>query len=237
MLPKIVKLTSLLIGIVGLNLGSTNQALSFVLFLQDGTPQNVTRWEGSGDSALINIGGETISSGDINFELDSSKSNTILFDFNIRTITLDINLLINSPLLQSIGEPPAPINLVEIATLPDFTIINSNNSPQPINMQFISEGTITQPFFAPQDTFLVGSGTIGIATEPYLIVDIDEAEFPLLFNGGGIIESGILNGFIYENDSSKELLPTPEPSPILGLFGLGLWAIVSNWKKRTSIKD
>lgn len=231
------KLTFLLIGAIGLNLSFTPKALSAVFFWQDGTPQEITDWTGRGSSVQIDIGSGLVDSGEISFDLDTSKNNTILFDFEGDSITLDINLLINAEILDTLGEPPAEMNLVETATLPPFSLINSNKQPTITRLEYISEGTITQPLSTPQETFVVGNGTIGIPQEPYLIIDIDESEFPLLFSGGGIIESEILGNFVYFNQSPKRPLAAPEPSSILSLFGLGLWGIAFGWKQQKLQKN
>ena len=240
MLKILPKLTVLLIGSVALNLGFTPKALSAIFFLQDGTPQEITDWTGTGSSVQIDTGNGLVDSGEISFDLDTSKNNTILFDFDGDSITLDINLLISAEILDTLGEPPAEMNLVETATLPAFSLIDSNKQPTITRLEYISEGTITQPLSTPQDTSFKGFGTIGIPTIPYLVVEIDDSEFPLIFSGGGIIESGILAGFAYDNVNYKRLIPgqaIPEPSSILGVLGLGLWGIVLGWKQQKSSKN
>lgn len=231
MLKILPKLTVLLIGTVGLNLSFTLEALSAIFFLQDGTPQEITQFEGTASSVDINLDGTVVPSGETSFNLDTSKTNTILFDFSNDSITLDINMLFTSELLENLNQPPGEINVVETATFPPFEIIDSNQKPTATSLISISEATISQPTLPPQTIFFESQGLIAIPTSPYLVVEMDN-DISFLFSGGGIIEEGILADIEYQSSRKPIKLAIPEPSSTIGLLGLALLGIASGWKQR-----
>lgn len=234
MLKLLPKLGLLLIGTLGLNLSLARQTLSAIISVQDGTPQTITSFKGTTDSIQINIGGNTFPSGEISFNLDTTKTNTILFDFDASLITLDINVLVSTELLENLGEPPAEMNILETVTMPTYQIVNSNLSPTSTTIEYRSEGTITQPSFTPQDVIFEDIGIIGVPQQGFVWIDIPNNEFPLVFSGGGTIQDGILTGFEYDNFNYKYPIPglTPEPSSVLGILGLGFIGILSRYKQK-----
>jgi hypothetical protein len=223
-----------LIGTLGLNLSLAHKTLSAIISVQDGTPQTITSFKGTTDSIQINIGSNTLPSGEISFDLDTTKTNTILFDFDASLITLDINVLVSTELLNNLGEPPAEMNIRETAIMPSYQVVNSNLPPTTTILQYRSEGTITQPSFTPQDVVFEDIGEMGVPQQPFVWINIPDNEFPLIFTGGGVIENGILAGFEYDNYNYKRPIPgvTPEPSSILSILGLGCIGILSRYKQK-----
>ena len=74
----------------------------------------------SGTLSAINVdlGAGPVSTGLLTFSLDTSApASNYIVDFDSATITANLNLLIDSPLLQSLGEPSAKIHIIESGSI------------------------------------------------------------------------------------------------------------------------
>ena len=156
--------------------------------------QQITAFSGTTTGIDVNLGSGAISSGDISFTLDTSQTNLIIYNFDSGYATFNINLLIDLPLLTSLGEPPASINLIESAFLPAFNIIEPPEPATSTDFNFLSDIIITQPLLSPQVSSSMGTGTIGIPTGEFKTLEFVDSS-TLNFFGGGTIQSGILSGF------------------------------------------
>lgn len=155
--------------------------------------QQITAFSGTTTGIDVDLGSGAISSGDISFTLDTSQTNLIIYNFDSGYATFNINLLIDAPLLTSLGEPPASINLIESAFLPAFNIIEPPEPPTSTDFSFLSDTIISQPLLSPQASSSMGTGTIGVPTGEFKTLEFVDSS-TLNFFGGGTIQSGILSG-------------------------------------------
>ncbi len=156
----------------------------------------ISSYMGSAPSIDIDLGMGIVPSGPISFTLDTSQTNVILYNFDSGYATLNINLLVDTPLLSSMGESPASLNLIESALLPAFNIVMPSVPPASTNTSFVSDGFASQPLLPAQALSFTGMGSIAPPTGDYKTLEFTGSD-PLVFFGGGQIISGTLAGFSY----------------------------------------
>lgn len=165
--------------------------------------QRITSFTGTGSSIAIDLGNGPIESGEISFSLDETKTNVLLYNFDSGYTTLDINILLDAPVLSDLGEEPVSFNLIESALLPAFNIVEEQAPSKNTNFTYIAEGFISQPLLNTEETSVIGGGTIGNPEGNFITIELVDPQ-PILFIGGGLIESGVFEGFEYWNSNVSE---------------------------------
>ncbi len=214
------KSLALCCSIVSLELFSSLATAWSATITQDGkfqisgfSQQEVSSFSGVGESILINTDLGLVPSGEITFSLDTTKENRLIYNFDSGYITLDVNLLLDAPILSVIEEDPVSFNLIESAFLPALNIVeNTSFVPEPIEFDYVAEGRIRQPSSDPQDVMVIGDGSLAPAQEEVLFIEIVEP-LPegILFIGGGLIETGVFAGFDYFNANRGFIRPRVDP--------------------------
>lgn len=75
--------------------------------------------EGKVSPIFLNLDSRPVSTGEITYSLDISdpESQTFAFDFDTKTVNVEIDYLLDFPLLRQLGRPPIKLNLSEVGTI------------------------------------------------------------------------------------------------------------------------
>jgi hypothetical protein len=184
-------------------------------FLVSGvSAQQITVNSGTATGIDVYIGGVPTPSGDIFFELDNSKTNLIIYNFDSGYITFNTNILIDIP---GLGLTDEPLNLIESAFLPDFNLIIPPDPPTSTELTYMmEEGFVSQPSAPTQTSTVSGTTIIGSPTGDYKTLEFVGDQMLELF-GGGEIQSGVLTGLAFYSLSYKDIL-NPRWSVSTALF-------------------
>lgn len=205
-MKKSIKVTSfsILLNLCLFNVASAATMTADGKFAISGiSAQRISSFTGTGSSINVDIGDGLVPSGDISFLLDETKTNLIYYNFDSGYTTLDIHILLDAPILDDIGEPPVSFNLIESAFIPAFNIVETSSLPRNTEFTYVSDGFISQPSLDTQETSFIGGGMIDAPEGNFATIELIDPP-PILFIGGGVIESGIFTGFEYWNGNDSE---------------------------------
>jgi hypothetical protein len=150
----------------------------------------VTNFSGTGSSININTGSQVFPAGEITFSLNSSQDSRLIYDFESGQLILDAHLLLDAPILDTLGESPVSFNLIERADIPAFNILDLvDNAPELTLGTYQADGTVTQPLLPPQSLNPSGSVSLAPGRENLRIELAEPLPNGILFVGGGKIES------------------------------------------------
>jgi hypothetical protein len=193
----------------------------------------------------INLGSGSQPSGDIQFVLDSSRTGSVLLNFDSGRMTFDFNILATFPLQASIGAAPVPLHIVEDGSLSPFNLTLSAGSS---SFSSVHDGEISQPLLSPQATSGGASGTFTLPSSNAATFFFD----PAALSGGGVVTTGPFTGFDYTNawtvsatvsgsatfpggsvGGSITISNAPEPSSLL-LMGTSVF-LLAGYRARRSL--
>lgn len=193
------------VGLMGMAVAASGSTITKdgQYLVSGATVLTMSSFVGTTSGVLVDLGSGAVPSGDAVLTLDPSEISTELFNFSSGSIAFDENLLLTFPLQAALNQPPIPIHLVEIGTLPAFNLATSGQ------LTFFEShtGTISQPLLPDQATVGSSTGTFTDQTGPTLSFAFD----PAFFTGGGTVTAGLFAGFGYHNDQEGD-----NPSLTLG---------------------
>jgi hypothetical protein len=160
----------------------------------------------------VDLGSGPISTGQISYALDLAQpaAQQFSYDFDSLTATASLDLLVNFPLLTSLGQSPLHINIFEtgpiVSGVPDLAVGDN----QPLNFEAL----------------LVGGGTVGsgslFAGTVYNNINDTTVVKPVNIAPGGTFTETIKGGGKVEINATIQLpSSSPKPTTGTGTFSVG----------------
>lgn len=216
--------TSGLIGLLIVAAGSNGFAQ--LITVGGKTTVVYSEYTGSTSGVDLTIGGNTFATGTISYNLDASfhAQNYFTWDWDNKIASLQLHLLLDSPLIQSLGLAPVPIKINEqgsFTTVPIFdTQTHALVDPWNETVGMIGGGTVHGGLFDgvtfanlndTTTTIINNPGTVTLNNGNELSVG-PKVTVPVITN-----HKGTVNGMPTAGSGQGKLTGTPEPSTY-GLF-------------------
>lgn len=203
------------------------------------TTAEFSSFSGTMSGVNVDIDGSSVPSGTISFTLDPSfgAENYCLFNWDTDFSYLQLNLLLSSPLTESLDLAPVPIEIDESGPLDSTPMIDLTTgtlaAPWSDTVTLTGGGTVHGGLFDGSvyqnkeefHFYVVGKQVVNISDKLYLIKDAGISV--------ASTQDGTIDGDATSGTGSGTITGVPEPST-LTLLGIGLSLVGYVGRRRTA---
>lgn len=111
---------------------------------------------GTATEVLVDLGSGSVETGAIEYTLDPELESNVIFNYDLKRITFNSNLLLSFPLLETLQDTPLKVNVVQTAIMPDVVSSTDGIFGEEPTYNKNGTATVTQNLLPSQTSTITG---------------------------------------------------------------------------------